>query len=276
MYQLISIDLDGTLLNSYGVVADYSVAVINQIIQKYPQTHFVINTGRLLYTTADFYDTYFRNSAILKSYIISNNGAFIYDNQHQKIMHQKVIPVTLMQQMIDFATKEQIKIRFYGVNSVFASQFGHNSFTWAKMMGARYLVYLQATDISEPIGYGSLILPQAVKKSAFNQFVALVKKHFPSLHLNPFLNMIIDFSMAEVNKGSGLVYLCNQLNVNLYDVVAYGDSFNDIEMITLAGAGKATANADNKLKQIADAIVLSNDDNGPATDLATIFLGDQK
>ena len=275
MYRLISIDLDGTLLNSYGLVADYSVEVINQIMQKYPHTHFVINTGRLLHAAIDFYDTYFKNSNIPKRFLISNNGAFIYDNNQEKIIKQTVIPATMLQKMIDFAQEQKIKVRFFGTRSVFANQFGHNSFVWAKIMGASYLVYLSAQDINEPVGYGSFILPETLKKPAFLEFVRLLKKTFPGLHLNPFLNMIVDFAMPAVNKGSALVYLCNYLNINVYDTIAYGDSFNDLEMINLAGVGKVTANADNKLKQVADEVVLANDDNGPACDLAKIFLGEQ-
>ena len=82
--------------------------------------------------------------------------------------------------------------------------------------------------------------------------------------------------MPENNKDSALVFLCNYLKINFYETVANGDSFNDLEMITLAGSGKATANEDNKLKKAADEVVLVNDDNRPAFNLANVFLGAQE
>ena len=80
-------------------------------------------------------------------------------------------------------------------------------------------------------------------------------------------------AMPENNKDSALVFLCNYLNINFYETVANGDSFNDLDIITLAGSGKATANEDNKLKQVADKVFLANNDNRPACNLANVFLG---
>lgn len=67
-----------------------------------------------------------------------------------------------------------------------------------------------------------------------------------------------------VNKGVSLSYLLEKLDYDKSELIAVGDSFNDIEMIQLAGLGVAMANAHETIKQCADYVTTSNEDDGVA------------
>jgi len=58
-----------------------------------------------------------------------------------------------------------------------------------------------------------------------------------------------------VNKGTGLIELSTLLKVQLSDVVAVGDSMNDIEMLQTAGLGVAVGNAREEVKNSADLVM---------------------
>ncbi|HID42590.1 MAG TPA: phosphoglycolate phosphatase [Archaeoglobaceae archaeon] len=76
---------------------------------------------------------------------------------------------------------------------------------------------------------------------------------------------------AGVNKGKALQYIAEELNIDIGDFAAIGDSENDIDLIKMAGIGIAVANSDEELKREAD-IILKNE-NGDGVVEALELLG---
>ena len=67
-----------------------------------------------------------------------------------------------------------------------------------------------------------------------------------------------------INKAKGLKTVCEKLHITMDDVMAVGDSLNDISMIKEAGFGVAMGNAQDIVKKAADAVTSSNEENGVA------------
>ena len=67
---------------------------------------------------------------------------------------------------------------------------------------------------------------------------------------------------SGINKGTALKWLCDKKGIDRENVIAFGDNYNDIEMIEFAGIGVAMENAEDILKQSADYIALTNEDDG--------------
>lgn len=76
-----------------------------------------------------------------------------------------------------------------------------------------------------------------------------------------------------VSKASGLAVVCERLGVPVGDVVAVGDSWNDIPMLTWAGTGVAMADAADHVREVADRIVPSASDDGVAVLLESLLDG---
>jgi phosphoglycolate phosphatase (TIGR01487 family) len=66
----------------------------------------------------------------------------------------------------------------------------------------------------------------------------------------------------RVSKGRALAYMAESIGIDVSDFAAVGDSENDIEMLKIAGVGIAVANADERLKKVADVIVSGSDGEG--------------
>lgn len=66
------------------------------------------------------------------------------------------------------------------------------------------------------------------------------------------------------SKGASMAWLCGELGQSLSDALAFGDNFNDIEMIEMAGLGIAVANAEDEVRAAADMVAASNDEDGVA------------
>jgi len=73
---------------------------------------------------------------------------------------------------------------------------------------------------------------------------------------------LVEITNKKYSKGTALQYIANYYNVPIEKTIAVGDNFNDTPMIFRAGLGIAVANADKRLKQVADVIFEStNDEN---------------
>lgn len=74
----------------------------------------------------------------------------------------------------------------------------------------------------------------------------------------------VEVGPAGIDKSTGLSWLCAHLSVDARDVVAFGDEYNDHEMLRWAGRGIAMANAHQITKELADEVTLTNVDDGVA------------
>ncbi|WP_181039090.1 HAD hydrolase family protein, partial [Brachyspira murdochii] len=73
------------------------------------------------------------------------------------------------------------------------------------------------------------------------------------------------------NKGNALKRICEIKKIDIKDTIAFGDNFNDIEMIKYAGIGVAMGNAEEIVKQEAYYITLSNEEDGVGKFLSDLF-----
>ena len=104
-------------------------------------------------------------------------------------------------------------------------------------------------------GYPRATTPELEKLQ--NEIRETVKVHTSFLHTN-FLEILRD----GINKGSALKWLCDKKGIKRENVIAFGDNYNDIEMIEFAGVGVAMENGEEELKKSADYIALNNNDDG--------------
>jgi len=77
------------------------------------------------------------------------------------------------------------------------------------------------------------------------------------------------------DKGTALRRVCEHLGVSPADVMAFGDNLNDLELMQAAGVGVAVANAVDAIREAADIVTASNDDDGVALAIQEYVLRDQ-
>ena len=71
-------------------------------------------------------------------------------------------------------------------------------------------------------------------------------------------------SKKDATKEKAITALCDYLKLSPQKIAAFGDDFNDIGMLKLCGKGIAMQNAIDEVKQVADEICLSNEEDGVA------------
>ncbi|HEY6069490.1 MAG TPA: Cof-type HAD-IIB family hydrolase [Gaiellaceae bacterium] len=84
------------------------------------------------------------------------------------------------------------------------------------------------------------------------------------LYISKSLPFFLEFAAPEVTKAAGLDFLARRLGFTREGAIAFGDGENDIELIDWAGYGVAVANADERVRQVADLVCPSVDEEGVA------------
>ena len=85
------------------------------------------------------------------------------------------------------------------------------------------------------------------------------------------LEEMVEFMPKGVSKMTGLNAILKEMGISLREVLAFGNGFNDIDMLHAAGFGVAVENAIQPLKDHADLIVPSCAENGPALFLQSLL-----
>ena len=84
----------------------------------------------------------------------------------------------------------------------------------------------------------------------------------------------IEVMARGVDKGAAIAGLIERLGLEREDVIACGDGLNDLSMIRYAGLGVAMANAQPEVKEAADVVTLSNDEDGVAAAVERYLLNE--
>ena len=131
--------------------------------------------------------------------------------------------------------------------------------------------------VSDYAGEGIYKVFFFVRKTA--DYEKIIEAFGPGYLPTNFSNMIEDMPIvacevtrADINKGAAILGLCGYLGAPVSDTISFGDSMNDIMMIRTTGISVAMANAEQRVKDEADIICESCDDDGVARELERLGL----
>ena len=91
---------------------------------------------------------------------------------------------------------------------------------------------------------------------------------FPNMTITSSIPNNLEINAKRATKGEGLRFLCRHLGLDVSESMAFGDGSNDRSMIEAAGIGVAMANAEQPLKELADYVTDTNDNDGVAKAIA--------
>ncbi|MFP7737476.1 HAD family hydrolase [Priestia aryabhattai] len=86
---------------------------------------------------------------------------------------------------------------------------------------------------------------------------------------------MLQFLPNNTSKGKAVLEVADQLNIDKSEIISFGDSYNDLEMISSTGLGVAMGNACDQLKEVANYITKSNKDDGVAYVLEELIKNEQ-
>lgn len=236
-------DFDMTLINYRDGFSKYQLDTLRNLKNK--GFIFFLVTGR----NVNFFNL-FPKLLEYVDYIISSNGGAIFDIKNNKFLYNVCINGDSFNKLISYGIKNNFtfvineldKVYKYGnLKKIDSIKFDINR----QYFSEQIVFYVENIDINNVMktlnNIDNVVVNNVNKKD--NRYS-------------------IDINDNSVSKGSSLLWLCDYLNIDCNDVIAFGDGENDISMFKVAGKKIAVDNACDELKKYADEIVGSCYNNG--------------
>ena len=257
--KLIACDLDGTLLNDKKEIGNYTKEILNKLINDY-KIELILSSGRGFDGVKKYNDVLGNNNCS-----IIMNGSNIVDN-NGKILYRKSLEEDISKIVIKLAEKYDVCVHFF------------NDLQYTVSRDDFYIKsYIQIEKTREiTVGIENIKYYKFDKIIIFGERETLNKLKIDidsNLDVNCCFSgdTLLEVMCKGVSKGNALKWICDNKGISFDNIVAFGDNFNDIEMIEYAGVGVAMYNAEDELKQKADYIALSNNEEGVGKFLKDIF-----
>lgn len=280
MYKLIAVDLDGTLLNSYGDISEKNKNSIKKSMEKGAEV--VIASGRPV-SSAKAY----ANEAGANKYVICGNGSVLYDIQKEQILYNKSIDKQKVLQIIKICEENSIFYSIYTENLTIAKSLNYNILfynnenkkmpddkkTNIKIINNIYK-YLEDNPNTEILKItvcdeNSIIFGGIVKRlKEIKDIDVLEVQHMARKVITSGTKEIkIEYHYTEitsknVNKWNAIEKLADILKIEKEEIMTIGDNMNDKEMIENAGLGIIMENSAPYMKKFADKVVSNNNEDG--------------
>lgn len=269
--KLISVDLDGTLLNEARDLTPRSAAAINALLEK---GYLVVpTTGR---TLDQFIDRYPDLGAA--KYAITANGALVTELSSGKNLLCNSIPVETAARLItDLLDHPQslvylnalttCKTAYWRMEDILEFGNGRKPFGVEPVTAAALCDWLRQTDDSIlEIGLNFR------REDGFAHYEQLTASRYLEIDCFRVAQHNLEFVRHGVSKAAALEALCSILGLTPSQVCAIGDNGNDVETIRFAGLGVAMGNAIRPAREAADYVTLSNEEDGAADFIERFFL----
>ncbi|WP_387463929.1 sugar-phosphatase [Photorhabdus sp. RM323S] len=258
--KLIAIDLDGTLLNEGHQITPPVKQAIYQA--KKQGVHIVLASGRP-FTGIQRYLQELELDEI-NSYCISNNGS---------VVHQAYNGEHLLENLLDFkdylffeSLSREIGVHLHALefNKIYTANRDISPYTVREaFLTDTPLIYCPVNEMNSEMHFTKLMMIDHpnILSDAINFIPAEAHKHYTLIQSSPYFLEILS---KEVNKGTAVKTIADHLGITRDKIMCIGDHNNDLAMIEFAAVGVAMGNAEQGVKDIAQFITTTNEQDGVA------------
>ncbi|MCQ4088552.1 Cof-type HAD-IIB family hydrolase [Saccharibacillus sp. JS10] len=231
-YKLLALDMDGTLLNDDHQVSEETAKWIRRAIKE--GFHVCLSTGR-----AAIHALPYAVELGLETPMVTVNGSEVW-KAPRELHFRALMDVELIRKM--HALAEEYGVWFWA----YTTERLYNRDHWAeKLEDHEWLKFGYNTKDPD-------ILHQLLMRLQDMGGLQITNSSTENLEINP----------EGISKASGIQQVCELLDIKMEQVIAVGDSLNDIAVIQAAGLGVAMGNAQDVIKEAANITVAGNNEDG--------------
>ena len=282
MYKLVAIDLDGTMLNSYGMVTENTKNTIKKVEEQ--GVEVIIASGRPIDSIKEI-----AKEIESQDYFIAGNGAIIYDVKNDEIIYEKTMPKEKVLEIIKICEENSISYNVYTEQEILAKALKYNVLYYHKEnLKKEESKKTKINIVNNMYDYiknkkDARFLKITIcdeSKTIFNSIIRKLKevKDIEVLEVSHMARKTIvqgteeysisyyytEISRDNVDKWNAIEFLIEKLGIKKEDVMAIGDNANDKKMIENAGLGVAMKQSTPNVLEIADEVTEGNNDDGVA------------
>lgn len=282
MYKFLAIDLDGTLLNSYGEISEENKKAVLEA--KNQGIEVVIASGRIADSAKKF-----ANEVNANKYLIAGNGTVIMDVENNNIIYENFIPKEKALEIIKICEENSMFYNVYTQKGIIAPRLNHNVQVYyyensQKEEEKRTNIniveevydYIKETNTS-PISKidicddNKIIFDRITNRLRKIDGVSIIETEHKSKRIiragTEYVGLqyyYTEITNKEANKWQAIKKIADILQIKDEEIAVIGDNINDEEMIKRAGLGIAMGESSETLKNKSDKVTLDNDNDGVA------------
>lgn len=258
-YKMIVLDLDGTLTNRDKIITERTKRVLLEAQKKGKKV--VLASGRPAYGVLPLAEELELDK--YGGYILAFNGGIIMDCCTREVVFQKKLPLETNRRIAKLAADERVDIMTYQDAMIITN---NPDSPYAKLESQ--INHLKIKKVEDMGTYVDFAVPKFIMMDD-GDYLAMVEarvkaalgKNFSVYRSEPFFLEILP---RGIDKAQCLGHLLERIDMNQEEIIACGDGYNDLSMIRFAGLGVAMENAVLPVRNAADFVTRSNNDDGVA------------
>lgn len=259
-YQLIALDIDGTLTNSDKVITEKTRKALIEAEER--GIRLILASGRPIHGLRKLAEELEmdRHHGILEGC----NGGRVEDAQTGQVLFERTLDYDMAVDIINHLSQFDVSIMIPFEDTLYVNDKDGYKVDYEASINNNMKVR-ECKDLVSAIHWPIAKILIAAEPEYLNEHIEEI--------CAPFRNDVDSMFTADfyyeimpkgINKATALHGLLLKLGIAPGDVMAFGDAENDREMLQLAGMGVAMQNARPKLKEVADYVTKSNDNDGVA------------
>lgn len=263
-YKLVAIDLDDTLLPDDLTISPR----VKEILQKVRDRGVIITlaTGRMYRSTLPY-----AQQLAIEVPLITYHGALIKNSLSGETLCHYPVPLDKAREIISLVKEDfSFHINAYVEDNLYVEGISQEAEGYAKLAGVPLYKVGNLLEFlhREPTKLVLIASEQQLDALA----IRLKEIYSGALYITKSKPNYLEILNVKANKGQALDTLAKLLKINQREIMAFGDSYNDLEMLRYAGTAVVMGNAREEIKEEADYVTLSNNEDGVADALEKLIL----
>lgn len=262
--RLVAIDVDFTLIGSDLKIRDRTKAAIRAAAEA--GCIVTLASGRMFRATAPFAE-----ELGIDAPLITYDGALIKAAKTHEVISHRPVSLEQAREVVAYAQQEGLHLNVYMDDTLYVERYDEEALSY---MAHAKVEAVAVGDLNTFVNRAPTKLLIITSKEDVDRRLPEFKARFGDrLHVVRSMPRYVEFTAAGVSKGSALAILARHLDVPRSEVMALGDSENDISMLEYAGIGVAVRNAADEVKKAADYVTENQSGDGVAEAISRFVLG---
>ncbi|OOG69591.1 Cof-type HAD-IIB family hydrolase [Algoriphagus sp. A40] len=262
-FKAICSDIDGTLLNSERDLSPRLKSIIGLFPKEFP---VILASSRM----PDAMRHLLLDLGKHPQSLISYNGGFVLSSKGE-ILEDVSIPLALVEKILRLTEKTEIHVSLYQGENWYEEKDDYWSQREIKNTKVQ-CTWMKAMDVLElwnKVNSGAhKVMCMGSSQDISWLFGELHWEHAKDLHLYRSSDTYLEIAPRAISKATGLrKILSHEFDFGMDEVIAFGDNFNDIDLLQSVGWGVAVANARPEVKAVAKEVTSHHKEDGVAATL---------